>query len=97
VLANARGDVLRGQCRRSNAGLYYATYDEFREALLLLEGDARLRQALGRNGRRYFEAHYTWDVIERKYLALLARVTGGRPNESADPKTKPALRSAGRA
>ena len=40
VLANARCDVLRGQCRRSNAGLYYATYDEFREALALLERDA---------------------------------------------------------
>jgi glycosyltransferase involved in cell wall biosynthesis len=79
VLANARGDVLRGQCRRSNAGLYYATYDEFREALALLEGDAGLRETLGRNGRRYFETHYGWDVIERKYLELLARIIPVRP------------------
>jgi glycosyltransferase involved in cell wall biosynthesis len=71
VLANARCPVLRGQCQRSNAGLYYATYDEFGEALALLETRPDLRQALGRNGRRYFEAHYAWDVIERKYLALL--------------------------
>jgi glycosyltransferase involved in cell wall biosynthesis len=74
VLANARSEVLRGQCRRSNAGLYYATYDEFREALARLEEDAPLREALGRNGRRYFEANYTWDVIVAKYLDLLARV-----------------------
>ena len=39
VLANARCDVLRGQCQRSNAGLYYSSYDEFREALALLEAD----------------------------------------------------------
>jgi glycosyltransferase involved in cell wall biosynthesis len=71
VLANARCEVLRGQCRRSNGGLYYATYDEFHEALALLERDALLRGALGRNGRAYFDAHYTWDVIERKYLELL--------------------------
>jgi glycosyltransferase involved in cell wall biosynthesis len=73
VLANARCDVLRGQCRRSNAGLYYSTYAEFREALALLEADEGLRRALGRNGRRYFEARYAWEVVERKYLDLLAR------------------------
>lgn len=71
VLANARCDVLRGQCQRSRAGLYYMSYDEFAEALTLLEGDAGLRGALGRAGRRYYEAHYAWDVIERKYLDLL--------------------------
>ena len=74
VLANARCDVLRGQCRRANGGLYYATYDEFREALALLEATPGLGQTLGRNGRAYFDAHYTWDVIEGKYLDLLARI-----------------------
>jgi glycosyltransferase involved in cell wall biosynthesis len=73
VLANARCDVLRGQCQRSNAGLYYATFDEFREALALLEGDEGLRRSLGENGRRYFASHYTWEIIEGKYLDLLAR------------------------
>jgi glycosyltransferase involved in cell wall biosynthesis len=71
VLANARCEVLRGQCRRGNAGLYYATYDEFEEALALLERDPELGRALGANGRRYFEAHYAWDVVERKYDHLL--------------------------
>ncbi len=71
VLANGRCEVLRGQCRRSNGGLYYAHYDEFRESLSLLEADAALRRALGENGRRYFDANYTWDIVERKYLDLL--------------------------
>jgi glycosyltransferase involved in cell wall biosynthesis len=74
VLANAKCEVLRGQCRRSNAGLYYSSYDEFREALRLLESDAALRASLGSNGRRYFDAHYTWEIVERKYLDLLERV-----------------------
>ena len=74
VLANARCEVLRGQCRRANGGLYYATYDEFREALRLLESRPGLGQALGRNGRAYFDAHYTWDTILGKYLDLLARI-----------------------
>jgi glycosyltransferase involved in cell wall biosynthesis len=72
VLANARCDVLRGQCQRSRAGLYYMSYDEFAECLALLEGDPGLRRALGQAGRRYYDAHYAWDVIERKYLDLLA-------------------------
>ena len=33
VLANGRCDVLKGQCIRSNAGLYYESYEEFAEAL----------------------------------------------------------------
>lgn len=74
VLANAKCEVLRGQCRRSNAGLYYSSYPEFREALALLESEATLRQRLGRNGRRYFDTHYTWDIVERKYLSLLETV-----------------------
>ncbi len=78
VLANAKCEVLRGQCRRSNAGLYYASYEEFREALALLEGDASLRRALGENGRRYFDTHYSWPVIEAKYLALLEAAGQGR-------------------
>jgi glycosyltransferase involved in cell wall biosynthesis len=76
VLANAKCEVLRGQCLRSNAGLYYSSYEEFGEALQLIERDAALRQALGVNGRRYFEANYAWPVIEKKYLDLIARVRG---------------------
>jgi glycosyltransferase involved in cell wall biosynthesis len=66
--------VLRGQCKRANAGLYYASYDEFREALALLEGDASLCRRLGGNGHRYFEANYAWPVVERKVLDLLGRL-----------------------
>ena len=43
VLVNGKCEVLRGQCRAANAGLYYSSYDEFREALALLESDRALR------------------------------------------------------
>jgi len=89
VLVNAKCEVLRGQCRRSNGGLYYATWDEFRESLLVLEQDAGLRARLGANGRRYFEANYAWPVVEGKYLDLLGRL--GR-REAAAPRGEPVAR-----
>jgi glycosyltransferase involved in cell wall biosynthesis len=74
VLANGRCDVLKGQCIRSNAGLYYESYEEFAEALFSLESNGPLHARLGQNGREYFRRHYGWPVIERKYLDMLARL-----------------------
>jgi len=74
VLANGRCDVLAGQCLRSNAGLYYTNYREFRETLQLVASDRALAQALGDNGRTYYRRHYDWPVIERKYMDMLTRL-----------------------
>jgi len=76
VLANARCEVLKGQCLRSNAGLFYDNYEEFRESLALLLGSEGLRRAMGGNGRKYYDAHYTWENIENKYLALIRGLEG---------------------
>ena len=75
VLANGRCDVLKGQCIRSNAGLYYETYEEFVEALYSLESNGPLNARLGRNGRDFFRRNYAWPVIERKYLDMFERLT----------------------
>jgi hypothetical protein len=64
-------EVLRGQCRRSNAGLYFDDYYEFREALSLLEQSPELRAGLGANGRRFYHQNYRWEVVEGKYNRLL--------------------------
>lgn len=74
VLANGRCQVLKGQCLRSNGGLFYEDYDEFKETLALLLASPKLRQALGKNGLEYFRRNYTWEVIENKYLSLLNRL-----------------------
>jgi glycosyltransferase involved in cell wall biosynthesis len=72
VLANGRTEVLRGQCQRSNAGLWYTNYDEFKEAFLILQENRELREQLGKNGKKYFYDHYAWDKIENKYLKIIA-------------------------
>jgi glycosyltransferase involved in cell wall biosynthesis len=75
VLANGRCDVLKGQCIRSNAGLYYESYQEFAEALYSLESNGPLHARLGQHGRDYFRRHYAWPVIERTYLDMFAQLS----------------------
>ena len=85
VLANGRCDVLKGQCIRSAAGLYYENFDEFSEALYALESNGPLHDRLGRNGRQYFRSHYAWSVIERKYLEMLERLQRQPATASIEP------------
>ena len=75
VLANARCDVLKGQCIRSNAGLYYDGRAEFVATLRAIEQNRWLAGGLGRNGRQYYRDHYDWPVIERKYLDIIERLS----------------------
>ena len=79
VLASARSDVLTDHCQRSNAGLYYADRDEFRECLRLLVRDAPLRVAMGHQGRKYVRTNYRWDAIMDKYDRLISGLQRSRP------------------
>ena len=85
VLANGHCDVLKGQCVRSGAGLYYERYEEFVETLYSLESNGPLHTRLGRNGREYFRQHYIWPVIERKYLDMLERLGQEKPTREIEP------------
>ena len=85
VLANGRCDVLQGQCIRSNAGLYYESAGDFAAALDRLLDDAGMSDAMGRNGRQYFTQHYSWPVIERKYLDMFDRLASASPGRPLEP------------
>lgn len=85
VLANGRCDVLRGQVIRSNGGLYYDSYEEFAESLFALEAQGPIGAVLGRQGREFFRRHYTWPVIERKYLDMFDRLRRDTSIQAAEP------------
>jgi glycosyltransferase involved in cell wall biosynthesis len=85
VVANARCAVLKGQCIRSNAGLYYENAAEFEAALERLLDDPPLAAAFGRRGRLYFERHYSWPVIERKYLDMFERLRSSPAAHTMEP------------
>jgi glycosyltransferase involved in cell wall biosynthesis len=85
VLANGRCDVLKGQCIRSNAGLYYDNAQEFAETLKAIEQNRWLSGTLGRNGRQFFREHYDWPVIERKYLDMFDRIRHAPAARAIEP------------
>jgi len=74
VLANGDCAVLRGQCIRSNGGLWYTDYEEFREAMDYLLADGQIARALGTQGEAFVRANYTWEALDRRLPPILASV-----------------------
>lgn len=69
VLVTEKADVLVGQCKRANGGLWYRDFSEF--MYIVLKTGKDVRTVLGRQGKRYVAENYNWDRIESKYLELL--------------------------
>jgi glycosyltransferase involved in cell wall biosynthesis len=88
VLANGRCDVLVGQCQRSNAGLYYQNGLEFEALLETLLDQPALAAEMGQNGRRFYQRHYAWDVVEGKYLAMFQRLKTQPRVQSPEPRAR---------
>jgi glycosyltransferase involved in cell wall biosynthesis len=77
VLVNGDCKVLKGHATKSNGGLWYQNYEEFRECLKLLLSNEILRDKMGRNGKSYAEENYSWNKVEEKYLRLLKELSSG--------------------
>jgi glycosyltransferase involved in cell wall biosynthesis len=70
VLVQGATDPLKQHCLAGKSGLWFGGAEDFGAALDLLLRDPRLRSALGRNGRAYVEANYSWTQVLRKYEIL---------------------------
>jgi len=88
ILANARSDVLTDHCQRSNAGLYYASREEFVECLRLLMRTPDLRARMGRNGQDYVRSNYSWSAILDKYERMIRSVPGRRTAKGSSRGSK---------
>jgi glycosyltransferase involved in cell wall biosynthesis len=71
ALVHARSEVLRWQCRRSGAGLWFRHYPDFEEELLLLLNDEGLRKRMGAAGRAYVLKEYSWETVEKRLFQAL--------------------------
>lgn len=69
VLVNGACEVLKGHCLRSNAGLWYQNYDEFKECIdFLLNNPLTLN--MSSNAIDYIQNNYSWNIVEQKYLQM---------------------------
>ena len=70
VIVNGKCEVLKGHCRKSNAGLYYENYYEFEGALNYMLEHEDVRSEMGRLGREYVDTYYRWDIVVDKLTNL---------------------------
>ncbi len=71
ALVHANSAVLRWQCEQSNAGLWFRTYPEFEEELLLLLDNRRVSETLGAAGREYVQTRYSMESVGARLLSAL--------------------------
>lgn len=74
ALVNGKCNVLAGQCKRSNGGLWYHNADEFKACLDWLLDHPTLAKQIGQSGQAHVKNNYSWGVMERKYLSLLDKL-----------------------
>ena len=74
VLVTERCEVLKGHCLRSNAGLYFMDYPEFAAVLNYLLTHPKQYEVMRKNGKKYVEENYRWDVIVDRYRQLIETV-----------------------
>ena len=67
-------EVLRWQCERSNGGLWFGTYPEFEEELLLCMDNNDIRSKMAQSGREYVRREYAWQAVVDRLFAALDRV-----------------------
>lgn len=75
ALVHSFCDVTRGHCERSNGGLFFKDYYEFKECMDFFLHHPEIRNKMGINGGRYVEKNYTWDMILMRFLNFITAQT----------------------
>ncbi len=83
VIVNGKCEVLKGHCRKSNAGLYYEDYFEFEGCLNYMLENEKIRKEMGVLGKKYVDSYFRWDIVTNNLANLFNRVI--ESNESETP------------
>ncbi len=81
VIVNSRSDVLQGHCLRSNGGLYYSDLDSFAAIADYMILHTKEREEMGLNGKRYVEANFNPETVEKKLINIVERCIRRRYSE----------------
>ncbi len=75
VLVNGRCEVMKGQCIRSNAGLYYMNFFEFEAAMLYMLNEKDAYDEMCVNGLSFVKNNYSWDFVVENVSSLIEEVS----------------------
>lgn len=81
VLVNGDCEVLRGQCIRSNAGLYYSSYTEFEKALDYMLTDSEAYAQMAENGLGFVRNNYSWQYVVDNVSSLIDEIGKDKEGE----------------
>jgi len=80
VLVTEKCNVLVEQCRRSNGGLWYRNYDEFKACVEYLLKNKNIASTC----EKFVKEHYGWDGIKKKYEEILKNKEKNSSAESTE-------------
>jgi glycosyltransferase involved in cell wall biosynthesis len=78
ALVNANCDVLVDHCRKSNAGMWYADYEEFIEEAEMLINSHKLCKEMGKKGADYVKNYYSRERIGGIYTDFINKLIESR-------------------
>ena len=67
ALVAARSDVMREHIQRSDGGLTFADYEEYRDAVDTLLANEDRRRELGEAGKTYVREQYSWPAVRQRF------------------------------
>ena len=71
VLVNGECNVLKEHCRKSNAGVYFYSFEEFCQGVEFL---MKYSPEMGKNGISYVQEKYCWPTITDKLCQMIEQV-----------------------
>ena len=74
ILVNGKCAVLKGQCIRSNAGLYYTNYFEFEACLNYIFSNADAYIQMCENGCDFVRKNYDWNKVVTEVKNLIEEI-----------------------
>jgi glycosyltransferase involved in cell wall biosynthesis len=74
----SKGTSAANKVYENNCGLVVDTHniEEIKNAIIMLRDNLELCRELGANGRKAYEERYSWEIMERRLLALYQGLTG---------------------
>ena len=71
VLVHQNCPVTQGHTQRSRGGLWFQTYEDFAGAVDWLLAHPEQAAQMGRNGKQYVLANYTWEAVVKRFDKIL--------------------------